>query len=367
MKVSPSSFQSQLRHWSRLFYLHLPPRHPRSGPSRKASCSSYLFDDIYIIIKMKKPTIADFLIAKENRFSYKGVLFLLAYIQGITFIWFTPKLSQAIWPTILTWIEESQYEKWKVFLVGLILWHVCLVAFFNLIMYGIYHIEHPFFEQFKINQNPWPWNENRSEWIIKLKNTLKLQGFNMIVMPAVLIFIDLYFQNFQIRFSFKSEDLPDPFTFVAMLSFMMITEDLAFYIFHRLAHWRVIYPYFHKHHHSFVTTVSIGAEHFHPFDYLIGVLLPGTIGPNLLGNQLHAVTYMAWILVRTGEGVDGHSGYEFPWSPYRLIPFAASASYHDYHHTHNVGNYSSFLTIWDCIFGNNSHYVEQRAELKKIN
>ena len=35
------------------------------------------------------------------------------------------------------------------------------------------------------------------------------------------------------------------------------------------------------------------------------------------------------------------SGFEFPWSPFRLLPFSASATYHDYHHSHNRGNFSS--------------------------
>ena len=147
-------------------------------------------------------------------------------------------------------------------------------------------------------------------------------------------------------------------TFFLQLVFLMITEDFAFHIFHRLAHWRVIYPYFHKVHHKYVNTVSIGAEHFHPVDYFIGILIPGSFGPNLLGSRMHFATYLCWVFFRSGEGVDGHSGYEFPWSPFRLIPFSASASYHDYHHSHNVGNYSSFLTIWDSVFGDNNSYFK---------
>jgi len=168
--------------------------------------------------------------------------------------------------------------------------------------------------------------------------------------------------NYNVRFSFEIEYTPGVMTFFSQLLFLMICEDFAFHIFHRLAHWRVIYPYFHKLHHTYINSVSIGAEHFHPVDYFFGILIPGTFGPNILGSHMHFATYLAWIVVRTGEGVDGHCGYEFPWSPFRLIPFAASASYHDYHHTHNIGNYSSFLTIWDSIFGDNSTYLEYQKK-----
>jgi sterol desaturase/sphingolipid hydroxylase (fatty acid hydroxylase superfamily) len=176
----------------------------------------------------------------------------------------------------------------------------------------------------------------------------------------------MYLHDFAMRFSFNTDDIPDSLTFFLQIVFMLVTEDFAFHLFHKLAHWKVLYPYFHKHHHSFETTVSVVAEHFHPVDYFIGILIPGTFGPNILGKNLHMATYLAWVMLRTAEGVDGHCGYEFPWSPFRLIPFSGSASYHDFHHSHNVGNYSSQLTIWDTVFGDNTAYVEyMRAQEEK--
>ena len=78
---------------------------------------------------------------------------------------------------------------------------------------------------------------------------------------------------------------------------------------------------------------------------------------------------MGWLLVRLGESVDAHSGYEFPWSPFRLIPFSASAGYHDYHHLTSMGNFSTFFTWWDTLFGTNKPYYElleeERAKLLK--
>jgi len=65
---------------------------------------------------------------------------------------------------------------------------------------------------------------------------------------------------------------------------------------------------------------------------------------------------MLWSFIRLGETLDAHSGYEFSWSPYRLLPFSTSASYHDYHHSHNIGNYSSVFLLWDSVFKTNKHY-----------
>jgi sterol desaturase/sphingolipid hydroxylase (fatty acid hydroxylase superfamily) len=53
------------------------------------------------------------------------------------------------------------------------------------------------------------------------------------------------------------------------------------------------------------------------------------------------------------ETVDGHCGYEFSWSPYRMLPFSSSAEYHNFHLSHNVGNYSGVSMYWDAICGTN--------------
>ena len=60
--------------------------------------------------------------------------------------------------------------------------------------------------------------------------------------------------------------------------------------------------------------------------------------------------------MRIGETIDGHSGYEFSWSPFRLLPFSSSAESHNYHHSHNDGNYGSFFILWDTIMGSNQAY-----------
>lgn len=123
-------------------------------------------------------------------------------------------------------------------------------------------------------------------------------------------------------------------------------------------HWRRIYPYFHKWHHEYKTTISIAAEYSHPIDYLISSLIPSTLGSNLLGYRMHYYSHMVWMLIRVNETADGHSGYDFPWSPYRIMPLGTSATYHDYHHLHNVGNYSSVFRTWDTFFGTNKTFYK---------
>ena len=75
-----------------------------------------------------------------------------------------------------------------------------------------------------------------------------------------------------------------------------------------------------------------------------------------LGKDAHFVTLMVWGSLRVIETHDSHSGYEFPWSVFRIIPFGTDSTYHSYHHSENIGNYSSFMTIWDTLFDTNKDF-----------
>ncbi len=145
-------------------------------------------------------------------------------------------------------------------------------------------------------------------------------------------------------------------------------EDFAFHLAHRFLHLRAVYPLIHKQHHNYRTSVGIAAEYAHPLEFLISGALPGSIGGMLLGKHMHFCTVILWLFMRVFEALDGHCGYEFSWSPFRLFPFSTSAQYHDYHHSQNVCNFSSFFSFWDTIFGQNADYFkylnEEGAALK---
>lgn len=76
---------------------------------------------------------------------------------------------------------------------------------------------------------------------------------------------------------------------------------------------------------------------------------------------MHLYTLGFWYIIRTFETIDGHCGYEFSWSPYRLLPFSGSSEYHHYHHSHNIGNYSSFFYYWDTLCGTNKEFFKFKA------
>lgn len=82
------------------------------------------------------------------------------------------------------------------------------------------------------------------------------------------------------------------------------------------------------------TSTLQAAEYAHPLEVLI--LGAGTIGGPLLyclaRPDLHIFTVYCWVTLRLFQAVDAHSGYDFPWSLNKIIPFWSGADHHDFHH-----------------------------------
>ena len=158
-----------------------------------------------------------------------------------------------------------------------------------------------------------------------------------------------------------------------MLLFTII-EDFLFHITHRMFHinwkWLPLYSTFHKLHHEFNHTITISYAYATPLEYALSNWFPSVLGVLLLGQNCHFITIIFWMNLRLAETLEGHSGYEFPIPAsvllgnfHKLNPFFTTTSpYHDYHHSMNVGNYSSFFTIWDTVFNSNADYYAHLKE-----
>lgn len=169
--------------------------------------------------------------------------------------------------------------------------------------------------------------------------------------------------GYQIPFSFDADKIPNSFRFAVNIIFCMYCEDMFYYWTHRiLMHWGPTYPYIHKTHHSYKETIGLATEYTHPIDYVLNAL-PTALSCAVLGQRMHFTSLLSFTFLRVWETFDFHSGFEIPWSPYRILPFASSAEYHDFHHSHNVGNYASMFSIWDTVYGTNKDFYAYYSKL----
>lgn len=169
-----------------------------------------------------------------------------------------------------------------------------------------------------------------------------------------------------------SVDVPFPASKIiaSQILFFFVCEDLWHYLAHRLFHYGWFYKNIHKQHHKYAAPFGFTAEYAHPVEVMsLGV---GTVGfpilyayiaksqTHLALPDLHLFTITCWIVLRLLQAVDSHSGYDFPWSLNKFIPFWAGAAHHDLHHHYFVGNYASSFTWFDFFFGTEAGPVAKK-------
>jgi methylsterol monooxygenase len=129
-----------------------------------------------------------------------------------------------------------------------------------------------------------------------------------------------------------------------------IMEDAWHYWNHRMMHevtW--FYKNVHKIHHTYSAPFGLAAEYASPIEVMM--LGFGTVFCPIIycavTKDLHVLTMYLWIVCRLLQAIDAHSGYDFPWSLHKFLPFWGGADFHDLHHEKFVGNYSSSFRWWD--------------------
>jgi len=291
------------------------------------------------------------------RYQRKGYGLFVAIMIALSYFYLSPIILQKIWPEF-----ETRDEAIKFF--AIIAWsvHIGVYTLANIIMYAIYVIKLPFFERYRILNKPWPWEEDPKKWRETLKKTLKSTFIAHFVICPIALVGDI---SAGINWRLDKDTFPTYLEIIGQIVFFMIVEDFSFYWVHRFLHWKKVYPYIHKTHHEYNITVSVAAEYAHPLEFILSNLIPSSLGPKILGTQVHFLTYYIWLVIRLMETVDGHSGYEFSWSPYRLLPLSGSSIYHNYHHSNNIGNFCSLFTYLDTLFGTNKSYYKYLSKKEK--
>lgn len=311
-------------------------------------------------------SLKDILHNDKVRYIRKGYGLINAILIVIGFYFVLPIVFK---PVYAMWMNSFTNTMTAYFWGVIVVHHGCF-AIGNLGMLVIYWIELPFFERYKINSQPWPWKANTEKFKVQIMKTVKALAINLLIVSPLSTLFSIVTDGVKMKFSL--EDYPTSWELIVQIIFFMLVEDFCFYWAHRLLHHPKLYPYIHKKHHEYYTAISIASEYAHPLEFFFSNIIPTSVGPILLGSKTHFFTIIAWFILRVNETIDGHSGYEFSWSPFRLLPFSGGANYHDFHHSHNQGNFGSFFSLWDTFCGTNSYYFrylsikQQEEDMLKV-
>lgn len=110
-----------------------------------------------------------------------------------------------------------------------VLTHCSSLIFFGL----IYWLNHPFFEQYKDNDRPWPWKSDPKFWH-KVKKAAFLVSFNNLVVMPILNNIVVRLGILNVKTSMS--EIPSFFVYICQIFFMLMCEDFSFFNIHRLFH-----------------------------------------------------------------------------------------------------------------------------------
>lgn len=160
--------------------------------------------------------------------------------------------------------------------------------------------------------------------------------------------------------------LPSGWEILMQLLVYFMVEDYTNYWIHRFLHGKWGYENIHRVHHEFTAPIAFAAPYAHWAEILI-LGIPSFLGPAMAPG--HMITFWLWIAIRQIEAFDTHSGYDFPWSPTKYIPFYGGADHHDYHHYvggQSHSNFASVFTYCDYIYGTDKGYRYQKKLLEKL-
>ncbi|CAA6662160.1 unnamed protein product [Spirodela intermedia] len=160
--------------------------------------------------------------------------------------------------------------------------------------------------------------------------------------------------------------LPSLWEIFFQLLVYFLLEDYGNYWIHRFLHSKWGYENIHRVHHEFTAPIGFAAPYAHWAEVLI-LGIPSFLGPAIAPG--HMITFWLWIILRQMEAIETHSGYEFPFTPTKYIPFYGGAEYHDYHHyvgRQSQSNFASVFTYCDYLYGTDKGYRYQKEYLHKM-
>ena len=302
---------------------------------------------------------------------------LVGIAQALFFLFGIPHLCRNyVWDQVFGRLRDSHpvhganmAEYFLDAVVPLLILITCI-----LVTIPVYAINHPFFEQYKIQKDVcWPWldpNPKVREDFWKLsKKSLRLVAVNFLLLVPILVIMKMYLENEILQmdkssfFQTSDEYWPSPSKNIRDVLTMTFIHEFGFYMTHKLMHsYPALYKY-HKVHHEYKINTVLAAQHNHMVDYIISAAGPAILAVTLVPNRhsISQVQYALWVLV---ANVDDHVGYAFPWSPCRWFPGSALTDEHEFHHSKNKGCFASKLSIFNHLFGGYESYNKYYSTVK---
>jgi plant 4alpha-monomethylsterol monooxygenase len=211
-------------------------------------------------------------------------------------------------------------------------------------------LDRPFFARFRIQKK-------RLSPALVVWPSLKALAMNTVAMMAALATL----WPLIVRGGLHGGPAPGIVEIIWQLPVFLVIDDVIYYWIHRALHTRWLYRHIHSVHHRVSAPWAIAGGYFHPVEYLL-IMLSSMAGAFILG--AHIWTLWIWLVIRQWAAAYGHSGYELPSAPSRWIPLFPSPTYHDYHHSHFVGNYANYLSVLDRLFGTFGASYQRHVEPK---
>jgi len=160
-------------------------------------------------------------------------------------------------------------------------------------------------------------------------------------------------------------NLPFPLTivwFIAKSFCYELTFDLFHYIMHRIFHYKLLYRYFHKTHHTDCRPAMISTFYQDPVDLFFSNTLTLVLTQWLI--PFNSLEFSVFTIYKVFVEVAGHSGKIYNASSFtqcvwlaKFINIDLRTEDHDRHHTPNNCNYGKRFTIWDKVFS--TYYLSE--------
>lgn len=273
--------------------------------------------------------------------------YLLYYLQpGVD--------RQAVFRTIILWFPHEPP-------LGLWCWYVSIFVIPPLLTIAtywlLYSVEHPWIERYRVSG--WKlqgWNHpdptRRQEYIALTKRALPTHIIGPLfqtIFFGLLFWITRHFGWWTHQYVQELIDtVPSRWTSIWQIGLGLLIFDTGFYWTHRAFHSKYLYS-FHKRHHTFRYVNVLSGGYGDALDGLVTSHLPGLLP--LLFYKMHPWTYIMYLNIHFLHTYVDHSGYQFPWCPFNLIPGSNHAYRHHLHHSVNTGNYGVYFTFWDTLMG----------------